>query len=335
MASNGVLDGKVMLVTGGGNGIGREIALLAAKEGASVVVNDLGSSPRGEGRDETAAEAVVAQIRSSGGKAVANGGDVSRFADTTAMVQQAVDTFGQIDAVASIAGISRDVAFHKMTEHDFDLVVSVNLKGSFNVARAAADFFRVQQSGVMLHTTSTAGLIGYRGMANYAAAKLGIVALSRSISLDMSRFNVRSNCLAPHGWSRMAQTMVARNPEEERRVARQRAMSADKIALLAVYLLSDLAAGITGQVFGARQNEIYLYNQPRQIRSVHRDGGWTPNTISEHAMPAMKQFLTGPEDSAQLIGWDPIQPGRKQAARSGGCSRLLGAGSSSRRSPKG
>jgi NAD(P)-dependent dehydrogenase (short-subunit alcohol dehydrogenase family) len=306
MDSSGVLDGKVVLVTGAAHGIGREIALLAAREGASVVVNDLGSTPRGEGRDTTAADAVVALIRDTGGKAVANAGDVSCFDDAKAMVQQAVDIFGRIDALASIAGISRDAAFHKMTEQDFDLVVGVNLKGSFNVARAAADFFRPQMSGAMLHTTSTAGLIGYRGMANYAAAKMGIAGLSRAISLDMARFNVRSNCMAPHAWSRMAQQMVARTPEEAQRVERQKAMSAEKVAPLAVYLLSDLARGITGQVFGVRQNELYLYNQPRQVRSVHRDGGWSPQSIHQHAVPAMRQYFTGPQDSSQVIGWDPI-----------------------------
>jgi NAD(P)-dependent dehydrogenase (short-subunit alcohol dehydrogenase family) len=306
MTGSGALEGKVVLVTGGGHGIGREIALLAAKEGASVVVNDLGSNPRGDGADAGAAGEVVSLIERDGGTAVANGGDVSSFADARAMVEQAVDTFGRIDAIASIAGISRDAAFHKMTEHDFDRVIQVNLKGSFNVARAAADFFRPQMSGAMLHTTSTAGLIGYRGMANYAAAKMGIVGLSRTIALDMARFNVRSNCLAPHAWSRMSAQMVARTPEEQKRVERQKAMSADKMAPLSVYLLSDLAAGITGQVFGARQNELYLYNQPRQVRSVHREAGWSVQDIHQHAMPAMRQFLTALEDSSQVIGWDPI-----------------------------
>jgi NAD(P)-dependent dehydrogenase (short-subunit alcohol dehydrogenase family) len=306
MGDGGVLQDKVVLVTGGGHGIGREIALLAGREGARVVVNDLGSTPRGEGRDSAAADTVAGLIRDAGGHAVANGGDVSQFDDAKAMVRQAVGSFGRIDAIANIAGISRDATFHKMTEQDFDLVVGVNLKGSFNVARAAADLFRAQLSGAMLHTTSTAGLIGYRGMANYAAAKMGIVGLSRTIALDMARFNVRSNCLAPHAWSRMAQMMVARTPEEQRRLERQQAMSADKVAPLAVYLLSDLASGISGQVFGARQNELYLYSQPRQVRSVHRDGGWSPRDIHAHAMPAMRSSLTALEDSSQVIGWDPI-----------------------------
>jgi len=135
---DGILQDKVVLVSGGGHGIGREIALLAGREGARVVVNDLGSTPRGEGRDASAADAVVALIRDAGGQAMANGGDVSRFADAQSMVRQAADSFGWIDAIASIAGISRDATFHKMTGQDFDLVVGVNLKGSFNVARAAA-----------------------------------------------------------------------------------------------------------------------------------------------------------------------------------------------------
>lgn len=306
MSGAAVLEGKVVLVTGAGNGIGREVALLAAASGARVVVNDLGSTTRGEGRDSGAAEAVAALIRQRGGEAVANDGNVMRFADAEAMVQQAVDRFGAIDAIATVAGIARDAAFHKMSEDDFDLVVGVNLKGSFNVARAAADRFRAQMSGAMLHTTSTAGLIGYRGMANYAAAKMAIAGLSRAIALDMARFNVRSNCIAPHAWSRMASTMVARTPDELRRVERQKAMSADKIAPLAVYLLSDLAAGISGQIFGARQNEIYLYSQPRQIKSVHRDGGWKVEDIASHAIPAMRSAFTALEDSAQVIGWDPI-----------------------------
>lgn len=302
----GVLDGKTVLVTGAGHGIGREIALLAAKEGAAVLANDLGATTAGEGRDATAAEAVVRTIRDAGGRAEANGGDVASFQQAEAMVAQAVDAFGRIDGVANIAGIARDGFFHKMSEDDFDQVIGVHLKGTFNVSRAAADRFRAQESGAFVHTGSTAGLIGYHGMANYAAAKMGIVGLSRGIAMDMARFNVRSNCMAPHAWSRMASTMVARTPEEAARVARQQQMSPDRIAALTVYLMSDLATGITGQIFGCRLNEVYLYNQSRIVRSVHRSEGWSPITLHEHAMPAMRPAFTSMENSAELMGWDPV-----------------------------
>ncbi|MGZ0190220.1 MAG: SDR family oxidoreductase, partial [Alphaproteobacteria bacterium] len=157
-----------------------------------------------------------------------------------------------------------------------------------------------------VHTTSTAGLIGYHGIANYAAAKMGIVGLSRGIAMDMQRFGVRSNCMAPHAWSRMASTMVARTPEEEARVARQKQMEPGKIAALTVYLMSSLAEGINGQIFGCRLNEIYLYNQSRIVRSVHAAEGWTPTSVHDHAMPSMRAALTSMENSTDVLGWDPI-----------------------------
>lgn len=302
----GVLEGKVVLVTGAGHGIGREVALLAAREGAGVVVNDLGADTRGTGASSAAADETVAAIRAGGGTAVADPGDVSRMDDARAMVERALDELGGLDAVANIAGIARDVFFHKMSEEDFDRVVAVHLKGTFNVSRAAADHFRAREAGAYVHTTSTAGLIGYHGMANYAAAKMGVVGLSRGIAMDMQRFGVRSNCVAPHAWSRMASTMVARTPEEQQRVARQQRMRADRVAAIAVYLLSDLAADVTGQIFGCRLNEIYLYGQSRIVRSVHRGEGWTPEAVHEHAMPALRPSFTSMEDSSRVLGWDPV-----------------------------
>ena len=301
----GVLTGKAVLVTGAGHGIGREIALMAAAEGAAVLVNDLGASNAGEGRDNIA-EAVADLIRDQGGRAEAYGGDVSSFKDAKAMVAQPVNAFGGLHGVANIAGIARDGFFHKMSEEDFDLVIGVHLKGTFNVSRAAADHFRAQEGGAFVHTTSTAGLIGYHGIANYAAAKMGIVGLSRGIAMDMQRFGVRSNCMAPHAWSRMASTMVARTPEEEARVARQKQMEPGKIAALTVYLMSSLAEGINGQIFGCRLNEIYLYNQSRIVRSVHAAEGWTPTSVHDHAMPSMRAALTSMENSTDVLGWDPI-----------------------------
>src|SRR5690606_5889307 len=287
MADN-VLEGKVVLVTGAGRGIGREIAILAAAEGAKVVVNDLGGSVTGEGQDQTPAQEVVEIIEKAGGEAVVNGESVADFQAAKRMVQQAVDTFGRIDGVVNVAGILRDVIFHKMTEDDWDAVINVHLKGSFNVARNAADHFRQQESGAMVHFTSTSGLIGNFGQANYAAAKLGIVGLSKSIALDMQRFNVRSNCMSPFAWSRMIGTIPTNTPEQAARVEKIKQMTPAHIAPMVVYLLSDLAKDVTGQVFGTRMNEQILFSQSRPVRMVHRSEGWTPKTIHEHAIPALK-----------------------------------------------
>ncbi len=305
MADN-VLEGKVVLVTGAGRGIGREIAILAAAEGAKVVVNDLGGSVTGEGQDQTPAQEVVEIIEKAGGEAVVNGESVADFQAAKRMVQQAVDTFGRIDGVVNVAGILRDVIFHKMTEDDWDAVINVHLKGSFNVARNAADHFRQQESGAMVHFTSTSGLIGNFGQANYAAAKLGIVGLSKSIALDMQRFNVRSNCMSPFAWSRMIGTIPTNTPEQAARVEKIKQMTPAHIAPMVVYLLSDLAKDVTGQVFGTRMNEQILFSQSRPVRMVHRSEGWTPKTIHEHAIPALKGSFMPLDRSADVFNWDPI-----------------------------
>ena len=301
------LEGKVVLVTGGGRGIGREISILAAREGAKVVVNDLGGSVTGEGKDATPAQEVVAIIKQAGGEAVVNGDSVTDFKAAKGMIQQAVDTFGRIDGVVNVAGILRDVIFHKMTPEDWSQVIDVHLNGSFNVARNAADHFRQQESGAMVHFTSTSGLVGNFGQANYSAAKLGIVGLSRSIALDMQRFNVRSNCMSPFAWSRMIGTIPVNSPEQATRIERiKNNMTPAHIAPMVVFLLSDLARGVSGQIFGVRMNEIYLFNQNRPIRSVHRSEGWSPQTIAEPAAPAMKASFTPLDRSGDVFNWDPV-----------------------------
>ena len=304
--SDGVLEGKVVLVTGAGRGIGREIAVLAANEGAQVVVNDLGGDVGGAGADATPAQETVRTIEDAGGEAVVNGESVADYEAAGSMVRQAVETFGRIDGVVNVAGILRDVIFHKMTEADWDAVISVHLKGSFNVARNAADRFRAQESGAMVHFTSTSGLIGNFGQANYAAAKMGIVGLSKSIALDMQRFNVRSNCMSPFAWTRMIGTIPSNTPEQEARLAKIKQMTPAQIAPMVVYLLSDLASGVTGQIFGSRMNEQILFNQNRPVRSVHRSEGWTPAGIHEHAMPALTAAFTPNERSGDVFNWDPI-----------------------------
>ena len=306
ITSGEMLKHKVILVTGAGRGVGRDIALLCAAQGAKVIVNDLGGQADGEGEDKTPAMEVVGDIKEAGGEAAANYGSVAEFGSAEAMVQQAIDTYGQIDGVVNNAGILRDVIFHKMTEEEWDIVIAVHLKGCFNVARAAATHFREQGSGSFVHMTSTSGLIGNFGQANYAAAKLGIAGLSKSLALDMNRFSVRSNCISPFAWSRLIGTIPISNQAEAARVEKIKAMTPAKIAPMAAYLLSDAAADVSGQIFGVRHNEIFLFSQPRPVRSVQRSEGWTPETIAEHGIPAVKSHFTPLERSGDVFSWDPV-----------------------------
>ena len=306
MAEPKMLDGKVAIVTGAGRGIGKEIALLMAKHGASVVVNDLGGNVDGSGADTGPAQQVVDEITADGGKAVANGGSVAERKDAEEMMKLALDAFGKIDIVVNNAGILRDTIFHKMSEPDWDSVIAVHLKGAFNMSRSAATYFREQESGAFVHFTSTSGLIGNFGQANYAAAKLGIVGLSKGIALDMSRYNVRSNCISPFAWSRMIGTIPDDTPEQQARLEKIKQMTPAQQAPLAVYLASDAATGVTGQIFGVRMNEIFLFSQNRPLRSVHRGEGWTPETIAEQMRPAMDASFYPLDRSADIFSWDPI-----------------------------
>lgn len=301
-----MVEGKVVLVTGAGGGIGRDIALLMASHGAKVVVNDVGASVTGEGVDVGPAQRVVDEIVAAGGEAVANTDSVSDAGAAARMVDQAVQQFGRIDCVVNNAGILRDRFFHKMSAEEFDSVLKVHLYGSFYVSRAAANYFKEQESGCFVHMTSTSGLIGNLGQANYNAAKLGIMALSKSIALDMQKFNVRSNCVAPFAFSRMIGAIPTDTPEQQARVEKIKQMTPAKIAPLCVYLASDQAADVNAQVFAVRNNEIFLMSQPRPIRSVQRSEGWTPETLAEHGMPALKGSFIPVERSGDVFSWDPV-----------------------------
>jgi NAD(P)-dependent dehydrogenase (short-subunit alcohol dehydrogenase family) len=300
-----MLEGKVAVVTGAGGGIGRSIAVAMAQAGASVVVNDIGVSLAGDGGSNSPAQETKSIIENGGGRAIVNTDSVSDWASAQRIIQSAHDSFGRIDVVVNNAGILRDVIFHKMSPEDWLSVINVHLNGSFFVSRAAAESFRAQRSGCYIHMTSTSGLVGNFGQANYSAAKLGIAALSKSIALDMQRYQVRSNCIAPFAWSRMTSAIQVRTPEEKARVEKLAAMTPEKNAPLAVFLASDKAADITGQIFAARNNELFLMSQSRPIRSVQRTEGWTPDSIARHAYPALKPSMIALDRSADVFSWDP------------------------------
>ena len=301
------VEGKVVVVTGGGRGIGREIALLAAAAGAKVVVNDLGGTADGEGADVGVADQVVGEISRAGGAAVANSDSVADPQGAERIIKTAIDAFGRIDCVINNAGILRDRIFHRMSAVDWDSVIKVHLYGAFYVSKAAAPYFREQEHGSYVHFTSTSGLVGNFGQANYAAAKLGIVALSKSIALDMQRFNVRSNCVSPFAWSRLIGTIPTETPEQKARVERvKNTMTAAKIAPLCVFLASDLSQDVTGQIFAVRKDEIFLMSQSRPIRVAHRDGGWTAAAIADTLLPAFRSALYPLDRSQDVFNWEPL-----------------------------
>lgn len=303
----GMMEGKVALVTGAGRGVGRGIALAMAEAGAAVVVNDLGVSLAGEGTDDgSPAEQVAAEIVARSGRAIANHDSVADWEGACAMIKAAIDNFGRIDAVVNNAGNLRDMYFHKMGPDDFDSVIAVHLKGSFNTSRAAAPFFKEQGSGAYVHMTSTSGLIGNFGQANYAAAKLGIVGLSKSIALDMQRFGVRSNAIAPFAWTRMIDSIPTETPEQRKRVEGLKKLDADKIAPFVVALASDAGANVTGQIFAVRNNEISLFSQPRPIRTAHTSDGWTPETIAERVFDQFANDFYPLHRSADVFTWEPV-----------------------------
>ena len=300
-----MLENKVVLVTGAGRGIGREISLMMARHGAKVVVNDPGVSLEGNDETDGPANEVVRDIKAAGGEAVADFGSVADADAAREMVTRAVDTFGRIDVVVNNAGILRDVIFHKMTDEDWDAVLKVHLYGSYNVSRAAAQHFRNQQSGTFVHMTSTSGLVGNPGQANYSAAKMGIVGLSKSLALDMAKFNVRSNCISPFAWSRMVGS-IPNTPDQEERLKGLRMLTPDKIAPVAIFLASDDSSDVNGQILAGRGNEIFLMSQPRPLRSVHRAEGWSPETLRDHMLPALKTSFIPLDMSRDVFSWTPV-----------------------------
>src|SRR5213596_2062895 len=300
------LKGKSVVITGAGRGIGREIALLMAKQGARVVVNDYGGSSAGLGGEKTPADEVVSEITRSGGKAVANYESVASMAGGQAIVRTAVDAFGRVDVVVNNAGILRDRMIFNMSEEEWDAVINTHLKGTFAVTRAAAPLMREQKWGRVINMTSTSGLIGNVGQANYAAAKLGIFGLTKATALDMARYNVTANCISPFAWTRMIGTIPTETAAQTARVEKIKKLSPAHIAPVAAFLATDQAKDITGQIFGVRGKEIMLFGQHRPIMRIHNDEGWTVETLAEIFPGTLQHHLVPNVTSGQYFNYDPL-----------------------------
>src|SRR5579859_726292 len=281
----GMLDGKAALVTGAGRGIGRGIALALARAGARVVVNDLGTSLSGEGSESLPADQVVDEILSKGGTAVTNRGNVASFEDATAMVQQVIDTFGRIDILVNVAGILRDRMIFNMTEAEWDAVIAVHLKGTFNCTRAASIPMREQQGGRIVSMSSVSAL-GSPGQPNYAAAKAGIMGLTWSTANALGKYGVTANAIMPSGATRMIDSTprgkkvfeeTGKWPSE---IARGTERDPDNVAPLVVYLASDAAANVNGQVFHSYGFGYTLLEQPHAVRSIRAKQRWDPEELA-------------------------------------------------------
>ena len=280
----GLFDGKVAIVTGAGRGIGREEALLLAREGASVVVNDLGGSAEGSGADSTPAQQVVDEIVNGGGKAVANYGSVASFSDAKDLIDQAVDTFGTLDVLINNAGILRDKMSFNMDEEEWDLVVDVHMKGHFCTARHAANYWRAKAKetgqpvgAAIVNTASESGLYGNAGQLNYAAAKAGIASMTIVLARELERSGVRVNCIAPVARTRLTEAlagdaMAAKDGEFDR-------FGPDNVAAVAAWLASDLSNGISGQVVKVMGGVVQLLEGWRPLTEATSDKPWTIDSV--------------------------------------------------------
>jgi len=259
-----------------------------------VVVNDLGGGERGGDEGSAGpAEAVAAEIRAAGGQAVSNSKSVTDMGAVKDMVRQAIDELGGLHSIINPAGILRDGMFHKMPDEDWDIVVAVHLRGSYNVCRASIEHFREQGEGSYVLFTSTSGLIGNIGQTNYAAAKLGIMGLSRVLAMEGASKGVRSNIIAPTAWTRLIATIPVKDEAGAARMkAMQAALRPDQPAKLAVALASPEAKEVSGQIFGARSETLELFSQPRPIEAITSPDTWTVEQILKDVLPKMAPKFT-------------------------------------------
>jgi NAD(P)-dependent dehydrogenase (short-subunit alcohol dehydrogenase family) len=301
-----ILKDKVAVVTGAGRGIGREIALHLARLGAQVVVNDYGGSETGQGDSGSPADEVVGAIKATGGRAAASYDSVATMAGGQRIVQAAIDAFGHVDIVVNNAGILRDRMVFNMSEEEWDAVIDTHLKGTFAVTRAAAPFMRERRSGRFINMTSTSGLVGNVGQANYAAAKMGIVGLTKVVALDMARYNVTANCISPFAWTRMIGTIPTETEAQRARVEKIKKLSPAHIAPVVAFLASDHAKDVTGQVLGVRGKEIMLFGPMRPVMRIHHAEGWTVERLAEMFSGTLQHHLAPLDTSAQYFNYDPL-----------------------------
>ena len=295
------LDGKVAIVTGSGRGIGAGVAKALASEGAKVIVNDIGAALDGEGLSNTPAEQVVDEIKSSGGEAVPNYTDISTMEGGESVVQTAVDTYGQLDIVVTVAGILRDRMIFNMTEEEWDDVVRVHLKGTFTVCKHAAILYRQQRSGRIVTFASESGLFGNTGQGNYAAAKSGIAGFTKVAAKDLGRYGVTANSICPRANTRMTQSVPdaarqlrADRPQDREETPQELAMHPEDIGPFVAYLSSDQASSINGQTFLVYDGVITKLSLPRRIRTIFKQGRWTTEELLEMVPQNLTQGLVNP-----------------------------------------
>src|SRR5208337_4019985 len=289
------LAGKVAIVTGAGNGIGRAEALLLARQGAKVVVNDLGGDTKGEGGSIGVAEKVVQEIKGFGGAAVANGDSVASFEGAARIVNTAIKAFGHLDILVNNAGNSRSRVIYNLSEEDWDAVIAVHLKGCFNMVRHAAPIFREQRSGVIVNTGSESGL-GHFGQANYSAAKEGIIGFTRTVARDLGRHNIRCNAIRPRAMDtrlaggegggqeagrKLAETFGSKNVIGNRSIESLRPARAEEVAVMVVWLCTDTMAAVNGRTFQVGGGEIGLWSEPEVVRASFREEGWDIDSLDK------------------------------------------------------
>jgi NAD(P)-dependent dehydrogenase (short-subunit alcohol dehydrogenase family) len=276
--------GRVAVVTGAGRGIGRAYAVLLAERGAAVVVNDLGGSVEGDGTDNGPAAAVAGEIMAAGGTAVAEVSDVADPAGAVALVDTALEHFGRIDILVNNAGIVRDRTLVKMDEADYDAVVAVHQKGTFNTARHAAPLMKEAGYGRIVNITSSAGLRGNFGQSNYGAAKAAIMGMTFVWAVELARYGITVNAMAPAGATRMTKGL---GDDEAPAPDQDPALNAPLVAFLA----SEAAADVNGQVFGRTGFGYTIFQTPRQVATMWQEGGWTPTQVAEHFHEVLGQHL--------------------------------------------